>query len=288
MTFKEPIPLGVSACLVGENVRYDGGHRADLFVTEKLSPAFELVPVCPEIFLGAPRAPINLYRVNGVVRAIPDTEEKADVTDKIASYASATPNVCGYVLKSRSPSCAVDSAIVGGGEKGEMASGVFTAEIIKNDPLTPLIEEESLKTPERLDSFIEQVVANAGWKAIMENKNQSSKSLALFHKALTPGWEGRGDAVSELQKIVTLVEVDDADFVHVTFRYRILYMETTRCLLLSRKERAGLFGHASSELSDLAKQEFCDAITAYEKGKALLSLPLTIFAKALLSDDRGR
>ena len=160
MTFKEPIPVAVSACLVGENVRYDGGHRADLFVTEKLSPAFALVPVCPEIFLGTPRPPINLYRVDGAVRAILDTEEKADVTAKIASYAKATPDVYGYVLKSRSPSCAIDSAIVGGG-KGDMSPGVFTAEIIKNDPYTPLIEEESLKY--RRDSTL---LLNRLWRTL--------------------------------------------------------------------------------------------------------------------------
>ena len=106
---------------------------------------------------------------------------------------------------------------------------------------SPLIDEESLKTPERLDSFLEQVVANAGWKTLSEGKNHTPRSLALFHKAYTPGWgEERGEAIDKLQKIVRLAEADDTNFAHTTLRYRTLYTETVRRLPLSLERASGL------------------------------------------------
>ena len=176
----------------------------------------------------------------------------------------------------------------GGGEKGDMSPGVFTAEVIKNDPFMPLIEEESLIIPERLDSFLEQVVANAGWKTLSEGNNHTPRSLALFHKAYTPGWgEERGEAIDKLKKIVRLAEADDTNFAHTTLRYRTLYTETVRRLPLSLSERAGLLERASFELANSAKGGFINAVSAYKKGAALLSSPLTVFAQAIFSDGRS-
>src|SRR2546423_1752383 len=107
-----PIRVGISMCLLGERVRYDGGHKLDRFLTDVLAKYVEFVPVCPEveIGLGTPREPIHLVEVAGEIR-LRGVESDIDHTTAMRRYARrrvdelAKLDLCGYILKKDSPSC---------------------------------------------------------------------------------------------------------------------------------------------------------------------------------------
>src|SRR3954463_8831456 len=109
------IRLGISACLLGQEVRFDGGHKKDAFLTEVLAPHVEWVPVCPEVEvgMGTPRETLRLVRGGGGVRMI-TTRTAVDYTDAMHTWSAgrvealAREDLDGYVLKKDSPSCGME------------------------------------------------------------------------------------------------------------------------------------------------------------------------------------
>src|SRR6185436_4907295 len=110
-----PIKVGISACLLGDEVRYDGGHKRDAFLTDTFGRFVEWVPVCPEVEcgLGTPRESMRLVRVGDAVRLL-TVKTGVDLTDQLTRYARervaglASQDLCGFVLKKDSPSCGME------------------------------------------------------------------------------------------------------------------------------------------------------------------------------------
>jgi uncharacterized protein YbbK (DUF523 family) len=164
--------LGVSACLLGEAVRYDGGHKLDSFLTEILGRFVEWVPVCPEVEvgLGTPRPAMQLVRIGGGaepadVRLI-TRETGADHTAAMRTWAVervedlAGAGLDGYVLKSRSPSCGPEGVKLfpeHGGEPELAGRGLFAEALLRRLPDLPVEEESRLSDPLRLASFLSGV-----------------------------------------------------------------------------------------------------------------------------------
>ena len=125
------IRLAISSCLLGQEVRYDGGHKRDAYLVGTLGRYFEFVPVCPEVAigLGVPRAPIRLVGRPGTARAVGRQDPSLDVTAKLAAYGRkmgrALDDVSGYVLKSRSPSCGIERVPVYDGDKARPGRGIY-------------------------------------------------------------------------------------------------------------------------------------------------------------------
>jgi uncharacterized protein YbbK (DUF523 family) len=111
---KKKILLGVSSCLLGNEVRYDGGHKRDRYLTDTLSEYFDFTPYCPEtaIGLGIPRPTIKLALVNEEVRLVDSNDLSLDYTDLMqsasSSYSKLLTDISGYILKSKSPSCGME------------------------------------------------------------------------------------------------------------------------------------------------------------------------------------
>jgi uncharacterized protein YbbK (DUF523 family)/uncharacterized protein YbgA (DUF1722 family) len=155
--------VGVSSCLLGEEVRYNGRHKLDSFISGALAKAVELKPVCPEvdIGLGVPREPIQLTRTDTGTRLV-GVDSGTDLTAAMKSYAEAraaeldAAGICGYVLKSRSPSCGLRSVPVEGGED---TSGLFASVLSERCPLLPMVEETGLETSDDRELFLQQVLA---------------------------------------------------------------------------------------------------------------------------------
>lgn len=112
--YDNKIRLGISSCLLGQRVRFDGNHKHDSYLSDTLGQFIEWVPVCPEVAigLGIPRPPIRLIGSPISPRAVDDKDTKRDVTDELAAYgkrlARALKELSGYVFKSRSPSCGME------------------------------------------------------------------------------------------------------------------------------------------------------------------------------------
>ena len=202
------IRIGISSCLFGEPVRYDGGHKRDAYVARTLVRHFELVPVCPEvgIGMGVPRAPIQLVGRAGALRAVGRADAALDVTAELAAYgrrmACALDDVSGYVFKSRSPSCGVAGVPVYGGTRTDPGRGIYADAFLAAHPYLPAAEEGALPDVHARDSFLERVFAYRRWQQLLA-RGITAARLEEFHAAHELMLMAhRPRAVSELGRIV--------------------------------------------------------------------------------------
>lgn len=160
------LKIGVSACLLGERVRYDAGHKYNSALLHHLSADYELLSICPEVAagLGVPRPPVQLMVREGETRALGVVDEQLDVTLPLVNYgrllAQELDGVCGYVFKSRSPSCGLGTTPIRA-EAGALhyGNGLFAQQIVQAWPLLPVIDEESLEQTSLRQQFLQQVAA---------------------------------------------------------------------------------------------------------------------------------
>ena len=184
----ERISVGVSSCLLGEAVRYDGGHKHDRYVTGVLGRYFHYVPWCPESLagLGVPRPPIRLTGDPDAPRAVRVADMSTDVTDALLAVArSATPDMGalrGYIFKRGSPSCGMARVKVYGapGKSPRMGQGVFARAVMRAHPLLPCEEEGRLNDAPLRESFVERVFARDRWLRAMAS-GCTPRRLVEFH-----------------------------------------------------------------------------------------------------------
>jgi uncharacterized protein YbbK (DUF523 family)/uncharacterized protein YbgA (DUF1722 family) len=171
--------VGISACLLGEAVRYDGAHKRDAFLVEALGAHVEWVPVCPEVELGlgVPREPIRLEGGaggrggalgTGDVRLVTVTTRR-DLTAAMAAFAPArvaalaAEGLAGWVLKARSPSCGPAGVPIEGSDR--TGPGAFAREVRERLPHLPVAHEEALARPAAREAFVAAVFTLARWQA---------------------------------------------------------------------------------------------------------------------------
>ena len=182
------IPVGVSSCLLGEAVRYDGGHKHDRYVTGVLGRYFEYVAWCPEALagLGVPRPPVRLTGDPGAPRAVRVADMSVDVTDALLAVAGgAVPDMGalrGYIFKRGSPSCGMARVKVYGvpGKSPRMGQGVFARAVMQAHPLLPCEEEGRLNDAPLRESFVERVFAYDRWLRAMDPGCTPGR-LVAFH-----------------------------------------------------------------------------------------------------------
>ncbi len=180
--------LGVSSCLLGEQVRFDGGHKHDRFLTDLLGRYVEWVPVCPEleVGMGVPREAVRLEGEVDAPRMV-GVRSGTDHTSAMTRFAAARVRqlaglgLHGYVLKRASPSCGMERVRVYG--KGAMPSrrgrGIFAAALMDALPLVPVEEEGRLTDPVLREGFIERVFAYRRWLALAAAPTRGA--LVAFH-----------------------------------------------------------------------------------------------------------
>lgn len=186
-----PIRLGISSCLLGERVRYDGDHKRDAYISETLARYVELVPVCPEVAigLGVPRPPIQLIGDATAPRAVGVADPTRDVTAQLAAYgkcqARALTDISGYIFKSRSPSCGLAYVNVYGrpGVRPKSGRGVYAAMFTAAQPLLPVVDEDELRDLAVRDNFIERVFAFHRWQVLAAAAAVTPARLVEFHTA---------------------------------------------------------------------------------------------------------
>jgi uncharacterized protein YbgA (DUF1722 family)/uncharacterized protein YbbK (DUF523 family) len=163
-----PIRIGVSSCLLGEQVRFDGGHKRDNFLVNVLGAYVEWVPVCPEleIGLGVPRETIRLERKGTLVHLVAP-KSGSDHTKTMRAWAArrlkelAREDLSGYVLKSKSPSCGMERVPVydENGVPAKNGRGLFAEALLERFANLPVEEEGRLNDPVLRENFIERVFA---------------------------------------------------------------------------------------------------------------------------------
>jgi uncharacterized protein YbbK (DUF523 family) len=170
---KARIKVGISSCLLGQPVRYDGGHKRSALCVEELARVFELVPTCPEAGagMGVPRPPIRLAGDAAAPRAVHVADPSIDVTEQLQSYAARRlpelGDLCGYIFIRSSPSCGLFDVPLwreDGSPHMESSRGIFAAALTRAYPQLPVEEEGRLHDPVLRAAFIGQVRAYAAKK----------------------------------------------------------------------------------------------------------------------------
>jgi uncharacterized protein YbgA (DUF1722 family)/uncharacterized protein YbbK (DUF523 family) len=182
--------LGVSSCLLGEQVRFDGGHKHDRFLTDVLGRYVEWVPVCPELELGM-GVPREAVRLEGDVDAprMVGTRTQVDHTSAMRRFAAtrvkqlAGLDLDGYVFKKGSPSCGMERVRVYGtsGMPARRGRGLFSAAFLHAFPLLPVEEEGRLNDPVLREGFIERVFAYRRLQTMLAAPGRGA--LVAFHTA---------------------------------------------------------------------------------------------------------
>lgn len=158
-----PLRVGISACLLGQEVRFDGGHKRDSFLADALGPYVEWIPVCPEVEvgMGTPREPLQLVRDGERTRMV-TAPSGIDYTDRMNHWARrrvaalAHEDLDGYVLKKNSPSCGMLEVRIfdDSGRSSNDGQGLFAAVLTEEMPLLPVEEEGRLNDPRLREKFV--------------------------------------------------------------------------------------------------------------------------------------
>ena len=162
----DKIKIGFSSCILGNNVRYDGGHRKDQYITDSLGQYLEWFPVCPEVEcgLGIPREPMRLVSGPDSPRLV-TIHTGMDHTDGMRAWAEKklmeleTENLCGFIFKSKSPSSGIGGVEIHtpSGIPGRSGAGIFGGAFMKRFPHLPVIDDERLHDPLLRENFIERI-----------------------------------------------------------------------------------------------------------------------------------
>ncbi len=188
---ESPIRVGVSACLLGQEVRYDGGHKRDRFLTDVLGSYVEWVPVCPEMEagLGVPRPTVRLVHVDGDVRMIDpasgdDHTHRLEVAARRRIAGLRRLELCGFVLKRDSPSCGMERVKLYR-EKGmpkRETRGLFAGPLMEALPSLPIEEEGRLNDAVLRENFIERIFAYRRLRNLFSGRWTPGQVVA-FHTA---------------------------------------------------------------------------------------------------------
>src|SRR4030066_67327 len=186
---EKSIKLGISTCLLGENVRYDGGHKLDRFLTESLGQYVVYVPVCPEVECGLP-IPREAMHLEGELDSprLVTIRTKQDMTDRMVRWAMKRvaelekEDLCGFIFKSDSPSSGMERVRVYN-EKGmpvKKGNGLFARIFMEHFPLLPVEDEERLHDPKLRENFIERIFTLKRWREVIRKK-ESRGNVVDFH-----------------------------------------------------------------------------------------------------------
>ncbi|WP_373089204.1 YbgA family protein [Zhongshania sp.] len=190
MSETQPIRIGISACLLGEPVRYDGGHKRLPFADEELRRHFEFINICPEqaIGMGVPRPTIRLVGDPATPQLIGSSDSSLNVTDAMQTFAKDTvptlTEISGYILCAKSPSCGMERVPVydeQGNGLGKIGVGLYAKQLMAAHPLLPVEENGRLNDVHLRENFVLRVVAYARWQRLI-NSGISASDLEDFHR----------------------------------------------------------------------------------------------------------
>ena len=164
------LKLGVSSCLLGESVRYNGEHKRDSTVIDLLGQQFEAVPVCPEVELGmgVPREPVRLVANDASSERMVGSESGKDWTQAMVDFNSIKlealrqQNLSGFIFKSRSPSCGPGNVLLHHEQEKSLTAGLFAHALMQYFPSLPVIDEEQLQDKQVREDFIARIIKHGG------------------------------------------------------------------------------------------------------------------------------
>ena len=283
---EDKIRLGISSCLLGENVRYDGGHKRDRFIIETLGQFVEFVPVCPEVECGlpVPRESMHLAGDPQSPRLV-TTRSKIDHTERMVHWARKRvgelekENLCGFVFKSNSPSSGMERVKIYNehGMAQKTGVGMFARAFMDHFPLIPVEEDGRLHDIRLRENFIELIFALKRWRELLDHHQSRGKLVAFHtqHKLLILSHSQKHSTI--LGKLVA--EAKNIPAEQLYSQYQMFFMEALRLKTTIKKNinvLQHMMGYFKRQLSADEKQEILETIDQYRSEYIPLIVPLTL------------
>ncbi|MBN2581655.1 MAG: DUF523 and DUF1722 domain-containing protein [Planctomycetes bacterium] len=282
----EKIRLGISTCLLGERVRYDGGHKRDAFLADTLSRYVEWVPVCPEVECGLP-VPREAMHLAGDADSphLLTIQTKIDHTDRMLAWAARRvrelerEGLCGFVFKSKSPSSGMERVKLydAHGNSRKVAVGLFARAFMEHFPLLPVEEDGRLHDPVLRENFIERIfclkryrdmVAAGGGRRRLVDFQADHKLLLLSHSAEL--MRRMGHLVGRAK------EFKPSDLFAQYERLMLQALKLTATVSKHVNALQHMMGHLRECLSADEKRELLDVLGQYKSGLVPLVVPITL------------
>lgn len=283
---EETIKLGVSQCLLGEKVRYDGGHKLDRFIKDTLGQYVQYMTVCPEVEcgLGIPREAMRLVGAPDAPRLVTIRSRK-DYTDRMMEWAKSRvielekENLCGFIFKSNSPSSGMERVKVytDEGMPTKSGRGVFAGIFMDHFPLIPVEDDGRLHDPVLRENFIERIFTMRRWRGVLSGKKMLGDLVAFHtvHKLLV-----LSHSEKHHRQMGKLVAAGKKIPVEEMFKqYEVLLMEALSLKATVSKNTNALqhmMGYFKKHLSSDEKKELLDVIGQYKQGYIPLIVPVTL------------
>lgn len=276
------LKVGISSCLMGDEVRFDGGHKKSAFCVDELSRHIELIRFCPEVGIGmpVPRPTIRLEQQGDVQAVVPKTGQ--NVTAALSNFADniqvKVDELSGYILCAKSPSCGMERVKLYDPETGyaqKSGMGIFAARLHENNPALPLEEDGRLNDPHLRENFVMRVYVFSQWKTVMQKPSkhqllqfhQRCKLLLLAHNQQR--YRALGKRLAEQNSI-------DTAFV----KQYIVDLMAALSKPASRKNHTNVLqhiqGYFKADLDSERREELSDIILQYHDGILPLMSPLTL------------
>ncbi len=278
--------IGVSACLLGHQVRFDGGHKRNQFLLQELDNHVEFVPVCPEtaIGLGIPRPPIRLVGESENPRVLGVADPSLDVTKRLKEYAESETgkfgNLCGFVLKKDSPSCGMERVKVydpSGKSAVRKGTGAFARVLMQRLPLLPVEEEGRLNDAILRENFVNRIYVYQRWQRLLDS-GLSAGSLIEFHTAHKYMLMAHSQAAYQrLGKLLSDLSGTRLESVAAEYAQEMMTALKRR---VNRKRHVNvlqhIMGYLKKRIDTDDKEELTSSIEAYRRGETPLVVPITL------------
>lgn len=285
--------IAVSGCLLGENLRFNGGHSHDHFITKELGEYVQFVPFCPEhLAFGTPRSTIRLVEDESGSYYVQNSDGEVDVTEKLSHINNVELQkiqeepLRGIIFKSKSPSCGLGSAMIyrTNGYSKEKGDGLFVKMCKEHFPLLPMEEEGRLNDPWLRENFIMQLFAYDDFENF-KGSNPTMKELVAFHQSYKFMLQAKNDMMyRELGQIVGNHE--GLVFDEILRQYEILFktaIAQKSSIGKTRNVLEHMAGFVKDKVSQVEKEMLHEQIREYANKIVPLIAPLSrlhMFAKA--------
>ena len=285
-TAEDKIRIGISACLLGENVRYDGGHKWDRYLTDTLGQYVDYVPVCPEVEcgLGIPREAMRLKGDPAAPRLV-TVRSGVDLTDRMLAWARdrvnalEAENLCGFIFKKDSPSSGMERVKVydDGGMPQKKGVGMFARAFMDHFPLIPVEEEGRLHDPKLRENFIEQIFALKRWRETLAAGKTLGNLVAFHTKNKLLLLSHSPTHYRTLGKMAAEGKGTPADALFAAYEAGLL--EALRLKTTPKKHvnvLQHMMGYFKKDLTPDEKQEILEVLDQYRNDYVPLIVPVTL------------
>lgn len=283
---EKKIRMGVSACLLGEKVRYDGGHQWDRYLTGTLGQYFDFVPVCPEVEIGLP-VPREALRLVGEAEGprLVTSRTGQDLTERMETWAEQRvkelerEGLCGFIFKGRSPSSGMARVKLyePSGIPSQKGVGLFARIFMQHFPLLPVEEDGRLHDPKLRENFLECVFTFQRWRDLLAGGLSLGRLVEFHsrHKLLLLAHSS--EIYRQMGKLVADGKTLPAEELFQS--YEALLMKGMRLLPTVHKHLnvlQHLLGYFKKDLSADEKQELLEIFEQYRRGDVPLVVPVTM------------